>query len=493
MPDLHTRRDPAWIGVVSLVGGAACGPGAPVMTAGDTSDGTDSSAGSTSATDPTNPTDPTAPTSTTTTPPECVNNEDCAGECTYCADGVCSYAPGCCGYYEVSPGAPLQWRCSPPYECYGDGDCGDGYVCQYGECIPGLPPNVPLPACPPAAVELGEWNLGNAPSAFVLADFDGDMDLDLAAAQPGVAQIELALNDGAGNFVIAGAFGVGAPTESLALAAGDLDGDLDLDLATARAEAPGALVLLFGQDAKFVPGPALQTPDDPTQVFITDVDGDNATDVVTLNLGVPPIEVRLGDGAGTFTSPQSGGIDSLLDPRALVTDVTLDGLADIVAPITLGTSAGVWAGAPDGTFAPIFSVDANGPDLAAFTADLDINMLPDIIFARQDGTVRVWHGTELGVWSDAPSEFFSDTQLLGGVIGEFDGPEGPDLVSATGVAAVTMLLGDGQGGFACQRQLAVSADTTRPLLVAGDIDGDGHTDLITGDRQSTLVTVLHLK
>ena len=66
-------------------------------------------------------------------------------------------------------------------------------------------------------------------------------------------------------------------------------------------------------------------------------------------------------------------------------------------------------------------------------------------------------------------------------------------MSATGVAAVTMLLGDGQGGFACQRQLAVSADTTRPLLVAGDIDGDGHTDLITGDRQSTLVTVLHLK
>ena len=55
-----------------------------------------------------------------------------------------------------------------------------------------------------------------------MADLDEDMNLDLAAAEPSSGSIEIALNDGAGNFKLAGTFSV-APgaTGELALAVGD--------------------------------------------------------------------------------------------------------------------------------------------------------------------------------------------------------------------------------------------------------------------------------
>ncbi len=483
MPDLNRLHDPRLL--LGLLGAAACGPGAPVMT-GDGTEGTDTSAGpGTDATDTVDPTVTSEPTgSTTLPPPECQYDGDCAGYCGYCIEGTCQESPGCCGY----DGVARAWRCSPPYQCYVDGDCDDGYVCEFGECVPVA--IVVLPPCRLEPVVVDSWNLSAPPSGLVLADLDGDLDLDVAAALPGLAGLELALNDGLGNFTLAGSVSVGAPTDQLGLAAGDLDGDGDTDLVAIRGGAPGELALVFGQDAVFMATQVLPAADDPQQAFIADIDGDGVNDILTVHQGIPSVEVRVGEGAGKFADPKDAGVPNALDPRTTVTDFDLDGRTDLVAPITLGTDAGVWLGQADGTLAPVRVFDVGGPDIAAFAGDTELIGLQSIVFARQDGTVRAFPAVQPGVWEVDGQDVAATSPLLGGVMADFDGVNGPDLVSATGTATVAVLLNDGEGSFHCELVQPVDADSARALVVAGDVDGDGRSDLLSASSQSTVVTVV---
>ena len=136
------------IGILGLV--AACGPTAPHTDSSTSADGTD--------TGPTTDSDPTGTSTepTTTTPPECIDSSDCAGTyCGYCDQGVCKQGGGCCGYYEGPRRHPdaQRWRCSPPYDCYDDEQCGYQEVCEYGECVPmRMPPRLIVESLRPVMI-----------------------------------------------------------------------------------------------------------------------------------------------------------------------------------------------------------------------------------------------------------------------------------------------------------------------------------------------------
>ena len=509
MTDLtkHIDASARTLGLLGLLG-AACGPSVAQET--DSSDGTgtgtgtgndtDPTTGATDTVDPTDPTDPTSPTSSTTEPPpECVEDSDCP---TYnpcgssCNSGVCENNYGCCGgYYELdAPGTdPKDWRCQPPYECYIDAHCSTGYECEFGECIP-LPPTL-LPLCPPAELDVSAWNLGATPSAFLLADFDGDLDLDLAAAQPGVAQIEVALGDGLGGFVIAGAFGVGAPVDTVALAAGDLDNDGDLDLDAVRDEQPvGGMVLLLNQAGVFTPGPLLATASGAREVDIADLDNDGDLDVLVSNFALPSL--HLGDGKGGLGEPAAPlGVDAAIGSPTLLTDVTADGILDILTPVTLGTEVRLWTGTPGGEFLASLVLDTViGPNPALLGGDLDPLSLPELVTVNwplvDQGIVQVFAGIGPNDWSNEPTVHTTASPLLAVGLTEADATPGLDLVAATGVASVVVLVGDNAGGFSCERVLPVSAPTSPMLVAVGDVDGDGVPDIVAGDAASPAVTVL---
>lgn len=509
MTDLtkHIDASARTLGLLGLLG-AACGPSVAQETDSSTGTGndtgnntdTDPTTGATGTTDTVDPTDPTSPTSTTTEPPpECVEDLDCPiyTACgSACNDGVCENLYDCCGYYYEldAPGTdPKNWRCQPPPECYIDAHCLYGYECERGECIP-LPPTL-LPLCPPAELDVSAWNLGATPSAFLLADLDGDLDLDLAAAQPGVAQIEVALGDGLGGFVVAGAFGVGAPVQAVALAAGDLDKDGDLDLVAVRDEQPvGRMVLLLNEAGVFTPGPLLVTTSGAKEVDIADLDNDGNLDVLVNNLALPSL--HLGDGKGGLGEPAAPlGVDAAIGSPTLLTDVTADGLVDILAPITLGTEAGLWTGAPGGTFGleRLFNT-VTGSRPALLGGDLDPLSFPELVTVNgpldTEGIVQVFAGLEPNNWSNEPTVHTAVSPLLAVGLTEADAAPGLDLVAATGEASVVVLVGDNAGGFSCERIFPVSAPTSPMLVAVGDVDGDGVPDILAGDAASTAVTVL---
>ncbi len=478
------------LGILGIVAG--CGPSAPQDPSAGTT-GTDESTGNGPGTDTgTLPTSESTDPTTTTPPPECDDYDDCSDlYCGYCdIDGVCRESVGCCEGYGARA---LDPRCSY-VECVTDEDCGpDAFCDEFNTCIPIGPA---LPPCEDLKVIALQWALGVTPTAFVLADLDADGDLDLAAAQPSVAQIEVALNDGAGNFVLAGSFPVGDPTSSLALAAGDLDDDGDNDLAVVRGDDGGGLILLFGQDAVFVPSPALPTMPAPAAVHIREVTADALEDIVII--GPDTVTTHLGDMDASFATIVDA-IPDPVDPRGVLFDFSVDGRLDVVATLPGTTAVGIWLGDGNGKFIPSSSLDTMVTHDAVLAADLDLtdqqpnDDLPHLVFAQtvpDGGELEVWPAIDAPQMFGEPQKFLTLSQISGGTFAELGAPEGPDLLAATGNPGVLVVLGDGEGGFVCERVIPVDTPTTQSLLAAGDLDNNGLADFVVGDPNSPTITVL---
>ncbi len=135
---------------------------------------------------------------------------------------------------------------------------------------------------------------GNAPEQLVLADFNGDGHLDVAASDLGKVDVSLGKGDGT----------LGP-------------------MKTYSAQGPGTIVA-------------------------TDVNGDGKLDLVTTTTGGTSISIELGNGDGTFNPPSFSYNTTTRVGGLAVADFNGDGIADIV--YSSATNAFVLSGVGDGTF-----------------------------------------------------------------------------------------------------------------------------------------------
>ena len=336
--------------------------------------------------------------------------------------------------------------------------------------------------------------IGRSAAALVRADGDADLDLVLAGSE-GRRQEELLLNDGSGSFELVTARSLPpGPSGSRALVLAELNGDGDLDLVLAPTAidsiAQPARLLFHRAAGAFVdapPGAFPGAPLGPGILAAGDADGDGDQDLFANEEsvpGAPALLVYSNDGAGSFQLASSV-LSSLFDHEIGLGD--LDGDGDLDAAligggfpgpsslrVALGDGSGAYAvGATQASF-------SSGTGLALYDAELDGDL--DLAASDVDPLFGFAQPLQL-LFNDGDAAFQAQASpgsfaALDVDAGDLDADGDADLVVAK-TAGNLVLWSDGLGGLS---PLAVGGNASQSSCAAlGDPDGDGDLDLFFGN------------
>lgn len=182
----------------------------------------------------------------------------------------------------------------------------------------------------------------NGTESVAVGDFDGDGNLDVAAANDTSSSVTVLIGDGLGSFAPGVRYGITSGPYFVATA--DLDGDGRLDLVTANSQGRGAVSVLFGNgDGTFKPEVRYSTGAQAYAVAIADIDGDGRLDLATANYADSTVSVLVGNGDGTFQPRVDVPVGS--NPFSLAAaDLDRDGRADLAVTNSNSGSVSVLLG-----------------------------------------------------------------------------------------------------------------------------------------------------
>jgi hypothetical protein len=284
------------------------------------------------------------------------------------------------------------------------------------------------------------------------------------------------------------------------LVVGDLNKDGKPDLVVACAD--GHIAVLLGDgNGGFRPakGSPMKLTHSPGEMVLGDINGDGNLDLAVADHDSYAVSILLGDGKGSF-KPAPGspfvmkkGEHPHTHGLALA-DVNGDGALDLITGNTDDNDVAVALGDGKGGFARAagspFAVGASPYPLAF--GDVNGDGKPDIITPNSkpgERTVTVLLGDGRGGFRPAKgSPFATAGQPYYVALGDINGDGKPDLVAAhNDDGRVTILLGDGKGSFKPAPHSPVDLGSRAWGLVVADVNGDGKADLIAATGETIRV------
>src|SRR6266566_3333024 len=262
-----------------------------------------------------------------------------------------------------------------------------------------------------AVVNFGDWNiyvlLGNGDGTFqaarsvyfasgggfpwyvVTADFNGDGKLDLAVSNYGDNSFSVLLGNGDGTFQPPRTLPIG--THPALVAVGDFNGDGKPDLAISSVGDNTVSVLLGNGDGTFLAPQVTPVGLNPWYFAVGDFNGDGKLDLAVADYGCPldctsspsnTVTVLLGNGNGTFQSPQTFAGVGTKPYFVAVGDFNRDGKPDLVITNHLGNTVTVLLGNGDGTFQPAQTFLVDSDPVYATVGDFNGDGVQDLAVAN---------------------------------------------------------------------------------------------------------------
>ncbi len=350
--------------------------------------------------------------------------------------------------------------------------------------------------------------VGTDPMDVVLADLDGDGDLDIATANFGSGNVSVLLNNGNGTFATAQNYTAG--TNSRALTAADLDGDGDVDLAVANqgnanAAADVAILMNNGNGTFAAPASTGTGTQTPQAITSADLDGDGDIDLAvaktTGNNTQGNLGIMLNNGDGTFaamvdvtvgigpTAVFAGDLDGDGDADLAVVNID-DGSANGTGNLTILRNDG------SANFTPAQTPTVGVFPLSVHGSDLDGDGDLDLLVANQGQTLS---GDVAVLMNNGDATFASARYFEGGdqpsdaVLADLDGDGDPDMLmsnSGANANSISVIVNQGSGRFVAAENFVAVPQAGPSGIVVADFDGDGDGDLAVSNSTGGNVAIL---
>ncbi len=325
----------------------------------------------------------------------------------------------------------------------------------------------------------------NSPDAVAVGDFNGDGIPDLAFSAGGPMQrVLIFLGNANGAYTTAPAPPISGYTLR-PITVADFNGDGKQDLAILDGDTNTVAVLLGNGDGTFTATTSSSAIGaNPNQLAVGDFNGDGIPDLAVTTGSSNSLNILLGNGDGTFTataaSPAAGG-----SPFGIVTgDFNGDGKLDLAVADLYDDTISIMLGNGDGTFASVPGLNCgvdNSPLAAAdFNGDgkLDLAVGASGTAGASDA-VAIFLGNGDGTFtSPTPLPTVTSNSIAGVQVGDFNADGIPDLaLTDSNAGTFTVFLGNGSGLFTATTSTLPGDAVFGLSSAAGDLNGDGRTDL----------------
>ncbi len=227
--------------------------------------------------------------------------------------------------------------------------------------------------------------------------------------------------------------------------------------------------------------PLLEDHINYTDLF--DVDGDGQLDLLMVGSGWAGAAISV-PGAWPRLAATSS-LDPYQGPAA-VGDLDDDGVVELLvgrSPVSSYEASG------DGAFTGRLATPIPGTLLDAFAGDIDGDALDDLVLVHIDSTVSSLRNLGEGRLATEWTRSVACLDPQAAALADFDGDGMLDLAISSGAQGdLTVLSGDGQGGFTASTGLAGLGETL--AIAAADFDGDGAADAAVLDATANRVAVV---